>query len=82
MRTAGGHPGESIGLINAFSARLDARDAQRLAARPGVLAVSLNGTTKPQSLGFKPNGLATSYQPVGQHAPGVESATGKAWAWP
>ena len=26
-----------------------------------MLAVSLNGTTKPQSLGFKPNGLATSY---------------------
>ena len=61
VRTAGGHPGESIGLINAFSARLDARDAQRLASQPGVLAVSLNGTTKPQSLGFKPNGLETSY---------------------
>jgi serine protease AprX len=61
VRTAGGHPGESIGLINAFSARLDARDAQRLASQPGVLAVSLNGTTKPQSLGFKPNGLDTSY---------------------
>ncbi len=61
VRTAGGHPGESIGLINAFSARLDARDAQRLASQPGVLAVSLNGTTKPQSLGFKPNALETSY---------------------
>jgi serine protease AprX len=61
VRTAGGHPGESIGLINAFPARLDARDAQRLAAQPGVLAVSLNGTTKPQSAGLKPNGLATSY---------------------
>jgi serine protease AprX len=61
VRTAGGHPGESIGLINAFSARLDARDAQRLAAQPGVLAVSLNGTTKPQGVGFKPNRLETSY---------------------
>ena len=27
VRTAGGHAGESIGLINAFSARLDAGDA-------------------------------------------------------
>ena len=70
---AGGHAGESIGLINAFSARLDARDAQRLAAQPGVLAVSLNGTTKPQSARLQAEQARDLLQPVRQHAAGVEA---------
>jgi serine protease AprX len=61
VRAAGGHAGEPIGLINGFSARLDAAAAHRLASRPGVAAVSLNGTTKPQSAGIKPQRLATSF---------------------
>ncbi|MGH2979388.1 MAG: S8 family serine peptidase, partial [Solirubrobacterales bacterium] len=61
VRAAGGHAGEPIGLINGFSARLDARDAQRLALQPGVVAVSLNGATKPQGAGLKPNQLETSF---------------------
>jgi len=61
VRAQGGHAGEPIGLINAFSARLDARDAMRLATQPGVRAVSLNGATKPQSVDFKPNQLETAY---------------------
>ena len=77
VQAAGGHPGESIGLINAFSARLDARDAQRLAAQPGVLAVSLNGTTRPQSAGFKPNGLETSYNQSVNTPQVWKHATGK-----
>ena len=77
VQAAGGHPGESIGLINAFSARLDARDAQRLAAQPGVLAVSLNGTTKPQGAGFKPNGLETSYNQSVNTPQVWKHATGK-----
>jgi serine protease AprX len=61
VRAAGGHAGEPIGLINGFSARLDARHAQRLAMQPGVVAVSLNGATKPQGAGLKPNELETSF---------------------
>ena len=82
VRTAGGHPGESIGLINAFSARLDARDAQRLASQPGVLAVSLNGTTKPQSpdssrTGSRPPTTSPSTRPRCGTTPPA-----RAWAWP
>jgi serine protease AprX len=61
VQAAGGHAGESIALINGFSARLGARDAQRLATQPGVIAVSLNGVTKPQSAPDQPNNLATAY---------------------
>jgi serine protease AprX len=61
VQAAGGHAGESIALINGFSARLGARDAQRLATQPGVIAVSLNGVTKPQSAPDQPNKLATAY---------------------
>jgi serine protease AprX len=61
VQAADGRAGETIGLINGFSARLRAADAQRLAGQPGVVAVSLNGTTKPQSVDFKPQRLATSY---------------------
>ena len=60
IETAGGHVGDSIALINSFSARLDASDAQRLATQPGVLAISLNGATKPQSTP-QANSLATAY---------------------
>ena len=77
VRAGGGHAGESIGLINAFSARLDARDAQRLAAQPGVLAVSLNGTTKPQAAGLKPNDLATSFNQSVNSPKVWKHATGK-----
>ena len=61
VRIAGGDAGEPIGLINGFPARLDARDAVRLATQPGVLAVSLNGVTKPQSAPSQPNKLETAY---------------------
>ena len=57
----GGHAGERIELINAFSARLDAGDAKRLAAQPGVFAVSLNGSTKPQATALRPGAMATTF---------------------
>jgi serine protease AprX len=74
----GGRTGASIDLINGFSAHLGAGDAQRLAARPGVAAVSLNGTTKPQSAGFDANDLATSFnQSVRTPKVWNKDATGK-----
>ena len=77
VSAAGGHAGESIRLINAFSARLDAGDAQRLASQPGVFAVSLNGTTKPQSTGLKPSELATSFNQSVRSSKVWNHATGK-----
>jgi serine protease AprX len=74
---AGGHASEPIGLINGFSARLDARDAQRLAMQPGVAAVSLNGATKPQGAGLKPNELATSFNQSVNSPKVWNHATGK-----
>ena len=42
-----------------------------------MLAVSLNGTTKPQSAGFKPNGLETSYNQSVNTPQVWKHATGK-----
>jgi serine protease AprX len=61
VTASGGHAGEQIDLINAFSARLDAGDAKRLAAQPGVFAVSLNGSTKPQATALRPSAMATTF---------------------
>jgi serine protease AprX len=77
VSTAGGHAGESIGLINAFSARLRASDAQRVASQPGVFAVSLNGATKPQATSLKPSGLATSFNQSVKTPRVWKHATGK-----
>jgi serine protease AprX len=77
VRASGGHAGESIGLINAFSARLGAGDAQRLAVQPGVTAVSLNGATKPQGTGLKPSNLETSFNQSVRSPKVWKHATGK-----
>jgi serine protease AprX len=61
VQAKGGHAGESIELINGFSARLTAGAAHDLAARPGVFAVSLNGSIKPQATALKPNRMATTF---------------------
>jgi serine protease AprX len=61
VTSSGGHAGERIELINAFSARLDAGDAKRLAAQPGVYAVSLNGSTKPQATALRPSAMSTTF---------------------
>jgi serine protease AprX len=61
VNAAGGHAGEPVGLINAFSARLQAGAAKRLASQQGVFAVSLNGSTKPQATALKPNALSTTF---------------------
>jgi serine protease AprX len=77
VRVAGGHAGEPIGLINGFPARLDARDALRLATQPGVLAVSLNGVTKPQSAPSQPNKLETAFNQSVNTPQAWNHATGK-----
>jgi serine protease AprX len=77
VRASGGHAGKSIELINGFSARLEAGAAQRLASRPGVFAVSVNGSTKPQSTELRPNHLATTFNKTARTGALWSSTTGK-----
>ena len=77
VTASGGHAGERIEPFDAFSAQLDAGDAKRLAAQPGVHAVSLNGSTKPQATA-QPSRLVTSYnQSIGTDKVWDDPATGK-----
>ena len=69
VRTAGGRVTGDLHVINGLAARMSASEANALASRDGVRAVSLNAGVKSQSRAFRgvaksvlnATGLATSY---------------------
>jgi serine protease AprX len=76
VRAAGGRVTGDLHVINGLAARMSAGEANRLAARDGVRAVSLNAAAKPQSIDASQ--LVTSYnQSVGSHKVWGAPATGK-----
>jgi serine protease AprX len=50
VRAAGGEVTRELRIINGFGAQLSAKAASDLAGKPGVRAVSLNGTVKPSAI--------------------------------
>lgn len=63
VRAAGVSPGDSLDLINGVQAKLGAAEAVALAKRPGIAAVTLNGTVKSQGHDGDPhkNRMATAF---------------------
>ncbi len=58
VKALGGRVTRDLHIINAVAAKLPAAGAVKLASQPGVRAVSVNGATKPQSMG---DSLVTSF---------------------
>jgi serine protease AprX len=76
VRMNGGRVTGDLHVINGLAARMSASEANRLAARDGVRAVSLNAVAKPQSIDTSQ--LVTSYnQSIGSDKVWADPATGK-----
>ncbi len=78
VRTAGGRVTGDLHVINGLVARMSASEANRLASRDGVRAVSVNARVEPQTLvNFDPNKMATSFNQSVKASNLWNDATGK-----
>ena len=81
VRSNGGRVTGDLHVINGLAARMSASEANRLAARDGVRAVSLNAA--PSRSRSTPSQLVTSYnQSVGSEKVWTTRRPARASAWP